>query len=321
MNNYIAKAITRSVEKYSRNKPIPFNGITSLYWLQQTIGFDRSLWKHKEIHQHDGKKRYGNFLDDSVFIIGAPRSGTTFLGDVLSLDYQFIYFYEVVALKAMASLVHRHKLRGQKLKLVMEFYYGVLMWSHRAFKLRVLDKNPMHCFTIDELSKIYKSSKFIFIYRDGRDAALSLMKSGWHNENNQHGAVREVGGYPIGNCPWWFIEEDRREEYVHTSDIHRCMWIWRIYNQEAIKALANISDGRVLWVKYEDLIKCPNQEVERCFHFMGSQYSNELKGRSNILLQKVMSGNSGKYKKELSEETLKQIEKEGIAMLERLNYL
>jgi hypothetical protein len=150
-----------------------------------------------------------------IFIIGAPRSGTTLLYNILSTHRDLSY----ITLNVLRAGIHRkgrflkHR-KGLLLRIMnllyrdrrstvpheannfwkrymgmydylteedymheMADYYKLLICTtQKAFgKPRFINKNPQHSFRVRLLNKIFDDAKFIHIIRDGRAAAYSMI--------------------------------------------------------------------------------------------------------------------------------------------------
>ncbi|MGK7920781.1 MAG: sulfotransferase, partial [Trichodesmium sp.] len=166
-----------------------------------------------------------------IFIIGSPRSGTTFLGNCLGSLPEISYHFEPVATKAAARYIYEKIWGITKGKWFYGSVYGWLMRLYLDADLRFAEKTPRNCFLIDFLATAFPKAQFIHIIRDGRDAALSHSKKPWLQAAQAKSSQREPGGYRHGPYPRFWVEVDRSQEFRDTTDIHRCIWAWRRHTE------------------------------------------------------------------------------------------
>ena len=82
--------------------------------------------------------------------------------------------------------------------------------------------------------------------RDGRDVVCSLLERGWLNADAEG---RDDARLPYGSEPRFWVEPERREEFAQVSDARRCAWAWRRY-VEAVRAAG--AGDRLLEIRYEE---------------------------------------------------------------------
>src|SRR5581483_2863642 len=173
-----------------------------------------------------------------VFVVGCPRSGTTFLGRAISGLPGFVDFGEVTPWKAaLPSMPSAPELRGilERVRLL-----GL------ARGLRSVEQTPETAHVLEEALAAYPASLAVHSLRDGRDVVCSLLERGWLNAaRNGH----DDAGLAYGPKPRFWVEPEREAEFAQVSDARRCAWAWRRY-VEAARAAA---PERTLEVRYESL--------------------------------------------------------------------
>lgn len=114
-----------------------------------------------------------------VCIVGAPRSGTTILGEKLAQQSEIAYLFEPYFLwdrhsGPMADDRRTADIVDAKTK------YFIRREMHRYLKKRkarfLVDKSPFNSLRIPFVNAIFPEAKFIHIVRDGRAVALSTNK-------------------------------------------------------------------------------------------------------------------------------------------------
>ena len=114
-----------------------------------------------------------------VFIIGAPRSGTTVLQNILNCHSNIVAWYEPYYLwrkyfKDRGDEIWSANDLSEKAssKIRQEFQ----RYANKARKPIVLDKSPGHVFNLKIIQAIFPKAKWVHIIRDGRDVTLSINK-------------------------------------------------------------------------------------------------------------------------------------------------
>ncbi|MDB9527397.1 sulfotransferase [Oscillatoria sp. CS-180] len=259
-------------------------------------------------------------LKQPIFIIGAPRSGTTFLGESLAVIPEVSYHHEPVATKFAARYLYEKQWDFDQAKSFYSRIYSLLMMQHLDGDLFFAEKTPRNCFLVDFLARAFPDSRFIHIIRDGRDAAVSHSKKPWLQAAQATSGKIEPGGYPYGPSPRFWVEEGREKEFESTSDIHRCIWSWRRFTESALKSTPELPSDRYHELRYESLVKSPDEEAASLLDFL-SINSNQSRSIFHQAISKASPSSVGQWQKELSDEQLKQIEDEAGILLRELNYL
>lgn len=254
-----------------------------------------------------------------VFIIGAPRSGTTFLGRCVAALPEVSYHFEPVATKAAARYVHDGLWSERRARLFYRCVYRWLLRIHLDGGRRLAEKTPRNCFLVGFLARAFPGARFLLIVRDGRDAALSLLDKPWLRRDGAETGRREPGGYPYGPWAWFWVEPERRAEFEATTDLHRCAWAWRRYNEAALDGLAALPGSASLELRYEDLVRDPAAGSRRVLDFL------EIDRRaSRSAFAGVAAGASadsvGRWRGGLSAADRAVVEGEAGALLGRLGY-
>lgn len=300
-------------------KPIQWSSFVDL--AKKTASVDRNKYQHKGRQMSFNRLWHLLFpnLDQPIFIVGSPRSGTTFLGSCIGELSEVSYHFEPVATKAAARCIYEKEWGSLKAKWFYHLVYAWLMRIHADGDLRFADKTPRNCFIIDFLQQAFPKAQFIHIIRDGRDAALSHSKKPWMQAAQAKSIKYEPGGYPYGPYARFWVETERVTEFETTSDIHRCIWAWRQHTENALKAVTKISKERYHELRYEQLVASPKEEAEQILEFLNIA-SQESRHRFHNAVSKVRPDSVGLWKKELSYEQLRQVDQEAGELLRRLNY-
>jgi hypothetical protein len=170
------------------------------------------------------RRRFGALDDRFVFVVGSPRSGTTFLGRSIGSLPGFIDLGEVAPFKAaipeLARLgaaegsprVRRVLTRARRLGLVGS--------------LRPVEQTPETAFVLAAALEAFPEARVVHAVRDGRDVASSLLERGWLRAGRGGG---DDAGLPFGPGARFWVEPEREEEFAGVSDARRAAWAWRRY--------------------------------------------------------------------------------------------
>src|SRR5690606_8250351 len=234
-----------------------------------------------------------------VFILGCPRSGTTFLGEVLEHLPSASYFFEPPLLKYYTRLIYQHQISLAHARRVYRACFRTLLLGAPGNGRRVIEKNPNHTWIAGTLRAIFPDARFIILTRDGRDTALSLMNKPWHLQESQGSGRREPGGYLEGPHPHFYIEPERAAEFAATSNLHRCIWIWRRHTEQIEKLRESLPDDCQFHLRYETLIRQPEETVSRMLDFLG-ETDPESQHRVAEAARQARDTSIGRWQKRMS---------------------
>lgn len=232
-----------------------------------------------------------------VFVVGCPRSGTTFLGRALGGLPGFVDLGEVTPWKA--ALPSRP--RAEEARRILERIRLIGL----ARGLRCVEQTPETVHVLDSVLAAYPQAQAVHALRDGRDVVCSLLERGWLNAG-QEGS--DDAGLAYGAEPRFWVEPDRRDEFAQVSDARRCAWAWRRY----VEAARTASTERVLEVHYEGLAGA----ADRLAEFLGANV-----GSMHRSLDGFRDSSIGRWKRELTPEQLADVEAEAGPLLAELGYV
>lgn len=229
--------------------------------------------------------------ESPVFVIGCPRSGTTFLGRVLGLHPDVKYLNEPKwlwakvcpetdsygifdASKASIELTARSATAPVCRRARRAF------WLLRGGARTLVEKTPDNGARIPWLAAIFPRSKFVHIIRDPHDTALSLKKAlvkwfpdGWTGTPQYQVWERHVQRSAAVASLW--------KEAV--DDYERALIVWREINRLASLHGSALGEDRYVLVRYEDVVMRSNSELCRIACFAGLRPSREYLDRCDEL--------------------------------------
>lgn len=254
-----------------------------------------------------------------LFVIGAPRSGTSLLGDLVGQLPEFSYHYEPPITKAAARYVYEKRWSPWFAARFYRWVYRRLMRRVGECDRRFAEKTPQNCFIAYFLARAFPDASFLHIVRDGRDAAISYSQKPWLTERGRKTGQRETGGYPFGPFARFWVESERRDEFESTSDLDRCAWAWRRHVEAALEAQREIAEDRWLEVRYEDLTNDPAHVGVRVLDFLAIDRATSRRFLLDAL-SRVKRDSVGRFARELKADSHAILERQAGDLLRRLGY-
>ena len=241
-----------------------------------------------------------------VFVVGAPRSGTTFMGNSLGRLAGFVDLGEVgplkVAIDELVALPEDEAAR--RLERIMERVRRLGL----ARRLRAVEQTPEMSFVLVPVLRAYPQAKVVHMVRDGRDVVCSLLEKGWLRTDR--GGADDVGS-PYGERARSWVEPERVPEFQAASEATRAAWAWRSY---LVAARAG-APGATLEVRYEDLAGDPDATAARIAKHIGAD-AVELAAA----LRDVHGQSVGRWRSDLTDEQVADVEAEAGPLLRELGY-
>lgn len=201
----------------------------------------------------DGEGRLGA----PIFVIGAPRSGTTYLQESLNHHPQIFLTNETRVMTFVNRVLHRvganrwvlmshradflHLLRREMPVLIERFYVELgaqpgVRWG---------DKNPHYADPhndpecLDLIDELFPNAQFIDIVRDGRDVVASIVAKGW-------------------------------------AELDEAIAVWRGHIEHAASFGQRIASDRYIRIRYEDLRDDGVAVMRRLMRFLRLDDSAEV---------------------------------------------
>lgn len=186
--------------------------------------------------------RLRGYEERLVFVVGAPRSGTTFLADAIGRVPGFVDLTEVTPLKAaipeLAPLADDEAAR--RIRSILERVRLLAL----VRGLRGVEQTPETSFVLSAALRAYPHARAVHVVRDGRDVVSSLLERGWLS---RHRSGRDDARHPYGPSPRFWVDKGAAE-FARESDAARAALAWRAY----VCAARSLRD-QVCEVRYEEL--------------------------------------------------------------------
>lgn len=241
-----------------------------------------------------------------VFVIGSPRSGTTFLARAIGACPGFVDLGEVAPLKA--AIPELARLAPAEAAPRVRRILAVTRRLGLTGGLRAVEQTPETAFIVPAVSLALPEARFVHIVRDGRDVVCSLLERGWLRAGR---TGSDDAGLPLGAHPRFWVEPGRENAFRSASDVRRAAWAWRRYVESARGA-----GDRVYELRYERLAADHEAVAGDLAVILGAPYE-ALAAR----LSAVHGLSVARHRRELTSAELAEVEEEAGALLSELGYL
>jgi len=251
------------------------------------------------------RERVGPLDDRFVFVLGSPRSGTTFLAGVIGSVPGFVDLGEVAPLKAAIP-----ELAGLEPDQSAARLRKILSLARRVGlvgSVRPVEQTPEMAHLVTAAAIAFPQARFVHILRDGRDVACSLLERRWLGP---FGNGRDDAGVPYGSYARFWVEPERRDEFERASDARRAAWAWRRY-----VTAARVAGDTALELRYEDLVTDPETTAETLAAFLEAPIYPFRRA-----LHAAHAGSVGRFRSDLSPAELAEVLAEAEPLLTELGY-
>jgi Sulfotransferase family len=256
-----------------------------------------------------GRRRSNADLDAvaerPVLVLGSPRSGTSFVAHSIGRVSGFADLGEVAPWKgAIPQLVSLPEAEAaERLRKMLETVRRLGLVRH----LRAVEQSPETAFVLGAAIRAYPQATVVHMIRDPRDVAASLLEKGWLKaESGGHDDVAA----PYGRHARFWVEEGRAEDFDGASDARRAGWAWRRYVTAARSASQN-----TLEVRYEGLVGNPQAAARKIAEHIGADPLLLARALADVHAESV-----GRWRRDLNEEQVADVEAEAGPLLRELGY-
>jgi hypothetical protein len=243
-----------------------------------------------------------------VFILGCPRSGTTFLSECLAAVRGVEEFVGVLCPPRICHLLacedrgdreaallagirdvfwnafwHRRYSRAERAVQVLRgrMSIGTALRSPTLDGVLFCYKEPFLCFAAEKFARHFSAARFVHIVRDGRDNADSLERTYPHAlsdstvtsdflSSNKNSEIGLWEKLDGVNVPWWVPAADA-PRFGGLSRYERCVLMWREMTRRARAGGRHFPD-RYFELRYEDLVREPVRWGKALMAFLGREY-------------------------------------------------
>jgi hypothetical protein len=241
-----------------------------------------------------------------VFVVGCPRSGTTFLARSIGTCPGFLDLGEVPPLKAaLANLASLEPaVAGPRIRRIL----AVTRRLGLVGSLRAVEQTPEAVFAARALKVAFPEAQVVHIVRDGRDVVCSLLERGWLS-SGRSGA--DDAGMAFGPRARFWVEPERQAEFEAASDARRAAWAWRRYVEAGVAVADSVHE-----VRYEQLVTAPAEVAGTL-----SRVIDAPEAALRTAFSAAHDDSIGRYRRQLTAPQLAEVEAEADTLLGALGYL
>ncbi|MDQ4024610.1 MAG: sulfotransferase [Actinomycetota bacterium] len=249
----------------------------------------------------------GRRLDRPVFIVGAPRSGTSLLYSVLRSAPAFAHWpgeaHEVweadfhPALRGWSSnALTAADVEPRAAERIRRSFFLVA-----GSRRRLIDKTPRNALRVSFVDALFPDARYVHLVRDGRENVNSLLNA-WRTPRYRTYRLPEPHSIPGADPQWWkfVLYPGWRDDARGPLEVV-CARQWVASNEHALRDLAAVGD-RAVRVRYEDLVDSPEGEVGRVLDFLGIAFDRVLQAKASAIrttpVNVVTPPERGKWRKE-----------------------
>ena len=253
-------------------------------------------------------------LDDRpVFVVGSPRSGTSFTAHTLGSVPGFADLGELRPLKRVIPV-----LAGDEPQAAARTIRSIMSRAQRWGQLagwRVIEQTPESTYLIPAIAMAYPGARFVHMVRDGRDVASSLVGLGWLR--SVAAPETDEVGHVFGAADRFWVEPERRGEFARVSEATRAAWVWRRYESTARLLLGRLPAGCTLEVRYERLVAEPAAVAAQLAAFLDA---DDRRADFEAGFSHTVAAASGRWRQDLSAAQRADVEAEAGPLLRELGY-
>lgn len=281
----------------------------------------------------------------NVIIIGAPRSGTNMLRDILVQfngfsswpcdEINYIWRHGNSRFSSdelpieLANELSRRYINKQFLKIRRKYNANV-----------VVEKTCANSLRIPFVNSIIPDAKYIFIYRDGIDVIGSASLR-WRAKLDFKYLIKKIKFIPLVDIPYYSSRYISSRLYkIFSKDKRLSVWgpkindmnnLFKNYNLNEVCALQwqrcmnlteegllSIPNENVFRIRYEDFVKNPSQSIIKIMKFLNKDIPMEILQAS---VSKVSRENIGKGRKALGDHQVSNLQTLIKPTLKRYEYL
>lgn len=281
----------------------------------------------------------------SLVIIGAARSGTNMLRDILTQipelttwpcdEINYLWRYQ-------NSLVPTDELRPEHAQpKVVQYIRSQFQKLARRHNARwVVEKTCANSLRVSFVDRVLPDARYVFLVRDGHDVVASAMKR-WTARLDWRYVARKARYVPLADLPYYasryllnrlyrLQSRERRlaswgprfagmPELLQTHTLAEvCAAQWARSVDSAARAFRSIDPDRVVTIRYEDFVQRPLEFLEAIVE----RFQIPVAGVSlETLVNDVKTGSVARWRHELDAPTVASIERMAGLTLNQWKYL
>ncbi len=248
----------------------------------------------------------GGRLSQPVFIIGAPRSGTSLLYSILRSSSRLAHWpgeaHEVWEADFHPALTGWHSnalgrddARGPEAERIKREFLLVA-----GTRKHLIDKTPRNALRVSFIDELFPDARFVFLTRDGRENINSLINA-WRTKVYRTYLLPEHHSIPGVQPEWWkfTLYPGWLQDTEGPLEVV-CARQWHLSYDSAL--LAAPEGERWITIRYEDLVADAVGEVGRVAAALGLPFEDEMRAKaasvSTTPINAVTPPEPGKWRRE-----------------------
>lgn len=268
---------------------------------------------------------------NKVIIIGAGRSGTNMLRDILVKIPGFNTWDcdEINPIWKHGNIDNETdeltiKDATKNVKTFIRKKFNKIQRSTNASV--VIEKTCANSLRVPFVYSIFPEAKYIFIFRDGRDVVPSAMKR-WNSQLDLIYTLKKVRYVPLTDLPyyifkygmnrvsrifksterlsfWGPIYDGISEDVTSKSLKYICARQWARCVEKSVKDMVMIPEENIYTVSYEKFVASPESSLKDMTNFLSIGLDDQ---QISNFVSNVRASSIGNYKDEFSKEQLDEI--------------
>jgi hypothetical protein len=285
-----------------------------------------------------------NKLDSPLIIIGAARSGTNMLRDLLSSlepfatwpcdEIQYVWRY---GNRGFETDEFTPEMASEKAKSFIRQQFA--KFARQNPGKTIIEKTCANTLRCEFVQRVLPNAKFVHIIRDGRDVAASASIR-WNAGLDLGYLMKKARYVPVGDVPYYASRYLGTHVYRLTSGKKRlstwgpkfagmqeafannelpvgCAIQWKACVSKAIEQLARLDQSNVMTIRYEQATADPVNTLSGICEFVGVDVGE---GAIESLTSRVSTKSVGKWKGQLTDSQVEAIDEKVGDLLSELGY-
>ena len=241
----------------------------------QTNVFSLQLFQYKnenlnidelDIDEYDRAKMLNSPL---IFIGGYPRSGTTLMRAILDVHPSVSCGPETKIIPPLLSMIKKYKTgtfmnefnklgyKNVSIDSATALFIYHIMENHIRTAERLCAKDPDILYYMEYLHRLFPKAKFVYMVRDGKAAAFSLMS--------------------------------KLEKYKTPSNYVKYLNTWNTCNSNFYRQCINVGAENCMMVRYESLVMFPKQTMVNVTRFLGLSWTEDFLKHDEFIRSKKVA--------------------------------
>lgn len=218
-------------------------------------------------------------MPDHIFVIGAARSGTKFLRDVLAasqhvdaVPYDINYVWRYGNENAADDELTVGNL-SEPIKAYIQATVDQQARTGKSDASTVIEKTVSNTLRLGFVKAVFPEARFIHLIRDGRDVTESARRQ-WEKPSDWSYLVEKIKTFPWRNYRYllWFLKgklqarsngrppiwgpryKGIERDVVDHSLVRVCARQWKRSIEAVVEQKSCIDDDRFIEIRYEDLV-------------------------------------------------------------------